>query len=406
MIRRRIAGVPLVSGVVVALAIVCVLGTACGSEPKPKALDHAGAPVRETASNAIAGERGTRADNVHAGQGGAPRPSGSSEDEQAGARIASDSRPSASANGEPDPNPVGSPVAAANDGFDLESLLEDRPLVIATTAVGLLVVIAVVCIGWMSFRRKSGVVEPSGRAVQGGGPRPETVSHRPVDEPNPRSAVALQPPDVTGSRVSGYRDDGMDIAELAADIEHLRRRVERLESLEHRVNEIDGVVASLYSSDGLAGAVKARELVEPREVPVFILEEPGASLTPVSENWVRQLAFPARVSDCLALVRERGLNGVLANKSKNKMPGTLERAAPGPQAAFILVDLEAPGDKFLALPNRPRLGEAQDYHTYYLDYYDCASPSSGNLIVQSAAIVRESGGEWTIETRGVLSVEQ
>lgn len=406
MIRRLPAGVSLVCSVLVTvpLAILFVSGAACGSEPQMQTADRGSDPAPEKSANARNGERGTKAKNVPAGQDGGAKPSGSSEEAQAGAQAAVNNRPSASANREPDPNPAGSPAVAANDGLNLDSILEGGPFVIAIAAVGLVVVIAIVGVAWMLFRRKSGVVQQPARAMQGDGPWPDPVNQRPVDEPNPRSANTSQPPDFIPSQPPGRRDSGTEFAKFADEIRQLQQRVERLETLEQRVNEIDSVVASLYSVDGLTGAAKARELREPDETPGFILEQSEASLPPAIENRIQRLSFPARASECLALVRERGLKGVLA--AKTMVPGTLEPAAPGPHAAFVVVDEEDSGGRYLALPNRQRLAEAQEYHTYYREYYDCASPSSGNLIVQSAAVVRESSGEWKLETRGVLSVEQ
>lgn len=407
MIRRRPAPrMSVVYSVLITLplASACLSGAACVSEPRMQTADRASTSTQENAANVRVGERGTKGDNAPAAQSGVAKPAGSSEEAPAGVRAASDNQPSSNANGGPDPNPAQS-VAAGNDGLDFDSLREGGPLVIAIAAVGLVVVVAVICIVWMLFRRKSGIAEQSGRSVQGNGPWSDPVNPRQVDEPNPRSATASHPPDFIAAPPSGHHDQGKEVAELAGEIKQLRLRVERLESLEQRVNEINKVVASLNPSDELTGAAKAREVKEADEASIFILEQPEASLTPGFENRMRQLSFPSRASEYLALVRERGLNCVLATKAM--LPGALKRAEPGPKAAFMLLDEGVPGaGRYLALPNRLRLAEAQEYHTHYLDFYDCASPSSGNLIVQSAAVVRESGGEWTLETRGVLAVEE
>jgi hypothetical protein len=108
-------------------------------------------------------------------------------------------------------------------------------------------------------------------------------------------------------------------------------------------------------------------------------------------------AFPATVAEYLGGVRaDRKIRAAL------DYGNDLLVAAEGGE--FVLVrDGNGPGQP-VAVPAVTRFTSRGDFYADYQDYYHCADPSAGEVLITSPALVEEVAGGWKLREPGVLEV--
>ena len=81
-------------------------------------------------------------------------------------------------------------------------------------------------------------------------------------------------------------------------------------------------------------------------------------------------------------------------------PETLTQDADG---KFVLMQNQR--GQYLAIPNLPRFGSAQDY-SHFQKFYDCDQPTAGEIIIVEPAIVNQdpASGEWNLAKKGTLQI--
>ena len=104
-------------------------------------------------------------------------------------------------------------------------------------------------------------------------------------------------------------------------------------------------------------------------------------------------AFPSRVADYLK-----------RTKSSHKVNVTFDYETgafvPVEDGEFVVITTEQP----LVLPRASKFSNKRDFYEFYQDYYHCAKPDAGEVMIIHPAQVTQTDDGWTLQATGVLEV--
>jgi formylglycine-generating enzyme required for sulfatase activity len=86
------------------------------------------------------------------------------------------------------------------------------------------------------------------------------------------------------------------------------------------------------------------------------------------------------------------------------LKGILVKDPGGAGTLTLMHDWSVPGGVLYVVPRLTRFQTRQDFHNHYEKFFDCDSPSPGEVWVVRPAFVKRTGGGWTLRERGVLEV--
>lgn len=107
--------------------------------------------------------------------------------------------------------------------------------------------------------------------------------------------------------------------------------------------------------------------------------------------------FPTSVSDYFA--RQ---HSYITAVRPDRIKGMLVKDADG-----HLMLVQGTGDyrgDLLAIPRPPRFKTVQDYNNHFEKYYYCNKPGSGEVVINSPAIVTQVDGGWELDIKGSLEI--
>jgi hypothetical protein len=223
---------------------------------------------------------------------------------------------------------------------------------------------------------------------------------RGTDEPHPMVVDPFGSGPATVRAPRARSDGDPRFAEVLAEIHTLSQKVESLQG------ELRSSVQAI-SRDLDAVSRRASVVEEPRPQGFYFgaSHEPAPTASaamPAPAAPSGSLQFPALVSECLRVIKQTNLAVSVA--ARGVAPGSLQPSDGGTNAAFLIVPNGSSASEFYALPRKERLGEEQDFYTFFLHHYACASVAAGELIVEAPAVVRKSGNEWLLSTKGTLAI--
>jgi hypothetical protein len=104
-------------------------------------------------------------------------------------------------------------------------------------------------------------------------------------------------------------------------------------------------------------------------------------------------AFPSRVADYLKRTR-----------SSHKINVTFDYETgsfvPVEDGEFVVIAIDQP----LVLPRASKFSNKRDFYEFYQDYYHCAKPDAGEVMIIHPALVTQTDDGWTLQATGVLEV--
>jgi hypothetical protein len=276
------------------------------------------------------------------------------------------------------------------------SWLDVSPLVFWGGAAALVLALCGVVVALWRFLRPRWTVSPAPPFANQ--PQFGNASQS-VEEPHPMGAGSFGAAQAAARAPSARTDGDPKLADVLAEISGLSQQVESLQG------ELRSSVQAI-SRDLDTVSRRASVVEEPRSQGFYFGAShdasPPSAAAPAPSAPSAALQFPALVSECLRAIKQSNLTALVAARGIGN--GSLQPSDGGTNAAFLIVPNGSSASEFYALPRKERLSEEQDYYTFFLHHYACASVAAGELIVEAPAVVRRSGNEWLLSTKGTLAI--
>jgi hypothetical protein len=192
---------------------------------------------------------------------------------------------------------------------------------------------------------------------------------------------------VLGAHVTAAKEQQADFAgRLSSLVSNQSQMSNRLDDIQTEVRSL----ARLVRESSIERGDRRQSPIAP--ISYAQVDQPTAKEEP---------AFPVSADDYLGkmkrfanIVRPDFQNGILVNDPDGKGELILIRDSRLPDETQPL----------FVVPRATQFQTKQDFYTYYEKYYDCATPSAGDVWIIDPAVVSKVSGGWLLREKGVLEI--